>query len=126
MSDTLPSWLVGGLDNDKSVGQAARSGLARVFEGEQKQHALWLKYALPLITYSQDVLFEQSALTLSDERTTTPDDATSKYSRAAGGGMQLLGSLISRYMTANARLRPSLTDHQISYRLLSYKITHLH
>ena len=115
MPGTLPSWLAGGLDNDKSVKQAARTGLLQAFEGEQKQHALWVKYAAAIIDYARDALLEQSVITLSDERTTTPDDASSKYSRAAGGSLQLIIALTSKHWIAGILAKSLLTGSQTTY-----------
>lgn len=90
----VPSWLAGTFDSDKSVAKAATDALNRTFATPEKRAALWKLYKDAIQDRVNDALLTQTALTLSDERTTSPDEADSKYVRVASTGMHLLTQLV--------------------------------
>lgn len=90
----VPSWLAGSYDNDKSVGRSANEALIRVFSSEEKRANLWRIYTASIIEYSRNVLIQESVATLSDERTTSPDDAYAKYSRVVGAAILMATNLL--------------------------------
>ena len=51
-------------------------------------------YQAALVEYSEDAILVQTTSTLSDERSTSKDDAEAKYSRVVGSAMLLLAKLI--------------------------------
>jgi len=91
----VPSWLAGTFDSDKSVAKAASDALGRSFTTPEKRAALWNLYQDPIYERIEDSLLAQTATTLSDERTTSPDEAEHKYVRVVGTGLRLLGQLIT-------------------------------
>ena len=90
----VPSWLAGTYDSDKSVAKAAGHALDRSFSTPEKKIALWKLYKDAIYERVQDALLTQSATTLSDERTTSSDEAETKYVRVVGTGLRLLSQLI--------------------------------
>lgn len=90
----VPSWLAGSYDNDKSVGRSANEAFIRVFSTEEKRANLWRIYTSSIIEYSRNVLIQESVATLSDERTTSPDDAYAKYSRVSGAAILMVNNLL--------------------------------
>lgn len=90
----IPSWLAGTYDNDKSVAKAAVDALNKTFATAEKKTALWTIYKDAIYERVQDSLLTQTALTLSDERTTSADEAEAKYVRVTGTGIRLLNRLL--------------------------------
>ncbi|KAK5940389.1 hypothetical protein PMZ80_007809 [Knufia obscura] len=91
----VPSWLAGTFDSDKSVAKAASDALDRSFTTPEKRGALWKLYKDAIYERIEDALLYQTANTLSDERTTSPDEAEHKYVRIVGTGIRLLSQLIT-------------------------------
>ena len=88
------SWLCGLYDNDRAVSRAAQDALSASFPTEEKQHVLWDVYKLSLLEYAEDAILVQTSGTLSDERSTSKDDAESKPARVVGSAMYMLSQLI--------------------------------
>ena len=87
-------WLAGLYDNDKIPARAAQSALSSAFLTEEKRKALWKIYEDALLSYAEDAILVQTTHSLSDERTTSPDDAEAKQVRVAGSAMLMLAHLI--------------------------------
>ena len=91
------AWMCGLYDNDKLVIRAARDSFAQVFHTEGKQQNVWKLCHYSILEFCSDVILKESSRTLSDERTTSPDDAEGKYARVVGSAIvvitQTLGML---------------------------------
>ena len=72
-------WLAGTYDQDKSVSRAATEALHKSFTTPEKRKSLWRLYGKELIEYIEDAATVQTPQTLSDERSTSPDEAQAKY-----------------------------------------------
>ena len=94
MPAVSPSWLAGLYDNDKSVSRASNDSFHRVFSSEEKRRNVWRLYQAPILEYSKSVIAKESSTTLSDERTTSPDDASAKYNRVVGAAVIMVTSLL--------------------------------
>lgn len=66
----------------------------RVFSSEEKRAGLWKIYQSSILDFVDDVLLQQTAQTLSDERTVKPDDAEAKYARVVGTALLLFNRII--------------------------------
>ena len=84
LQQVIGSWLAGLYDNDKSAGRAALDAFKQVFPSEEKMRNVWGVYLSSIMQFALDTIRKESPSTLSDERTTTPDDSTAKYSRVIG------------------------------------------
>ncbi|KAH7118758.1 RING zinc finger protein-like protein [Dendryphion nanum] len=109
MPKAVGAWLSGLYDADRSVVEATQSSLRQVFTSPEKIQNIRRAYQQPILEYCKDALEKESALTLSDERTVTPDDAQAKYSRVMSACVSLLGSLLSNLKTED------LSKHQSDY-----------
>ena len=94
MPQLVGAWLAGIYDNDKSVSKAAQESFKLVFPSEEKYNGVWKVYQSDIIAYIRNLIENESPDTLSDERTTTPDDAMSKYTRSLGSVIMMLTHLI--------------------------------
>ena len=93
-------WLAGMYDNDKSVSRAANDSFTRAFSSQEKRRNVWRLYQSSILQYSKDVVAKETATTLSDERTTSPDDASAKYSRVVGAAVMVVTSLLGSSVLA--------------------------
>ncbi|KAK5191026.1 hypothetical protein LTR92_009238 [Exophiala xenobiotica] len=87
-------WLSGVYDSDKAVARAAQESIAASFTTDEKRRALWKVYKIALLDYAEDAIFVQTTTTLSDERSTTPEDAEAKHVRVVGNAMYMLSQVI--------------------------------
>lgn len=94
MSDVIGAWIVGLFDNDKSVSKSAQESFRLVFSSEEKYNNVWKIYQSDIACFCKDFLERESPNTLSDERTTSPDDANSKFSRTLAAVIVTLTHLI--------------------------------
>lgn len=97
MPGIVPSWLAGIYDNDKSVSRAAQESFRQVFPAEEKYKNVWRVYQAPILEFVRDVIVKETMHTLSDERTTSPDDASAKYSRTVGAMVSMVTSLFGTH-----------------------------
>lgn len=96
-------WLAGIFDNDKRVMRAASNSFVQVFPSEEKQKNVWRVYQSSIITYCRDAILKESTGSLSDERTTSPDDAKAKHARVIGSALLLIVNLLSKFLKSVKR-----------------------
>lgn len=115
-------WLSGTYDSDRAVARAAQESIATSFPTEDKRKALVKVYKDALIQYAEDAILTQTPQSLSDERSTTPEDAQAKFVRAAGTAMLMLIHTIvtnassgspGASFSASDQLQPILTNKKL-------------
>lgn len=94
MPKVAASWVAGQYDNDKFVRRAANESFKRVFSSEEKMKNVWRLYQVSIVEYARDVVLKETANTLSDERTTSHDDSSAKYSRVVGASIMMVTNLM--------------------------------
>lgn len=94
MPKVAASWVAGQYDNDKTVSRAANESFNRVFSSEEKAKNVWRLYQVSILEYAGDVVVKETANTLSDERTTSSDDSSAKYSRVVGASITMVTNLM--------------------------------
>ncbi|KAL8831212.1 MAG: hypothetical protein Q9191_000993 [Dirinaria sp. TL-2023a] len=87
-------WLAGLYDNDRSVSRAAQDALEEAFSSEEKIGSLWKLYQSAIIEHCHTAISKESVYTLSDERTTSPDDALAKYARVVGASILVVARIL--------------------------------
>ena len=90
------AWLAGLYDNDKSVSRAAQDSFKLVFPTEEKYKNVWRVFQSDIVGWCKNVVENETANTLSDERTTSPDDANMKYTRTLGSVLTVVFNLIGK------------------------------
>jgi E3 ubiquitin-protein ligase listerin len=90
----IGAWLSGVYDSDRLVARTAQDSISAAFNTDEKRRALWKIYKTPLVEYAEDAILTQTVQTLSDERSTTPDDAEAKFVRVVGNAIQMLAQVI--------------------------------
>ncbi|KAL4779627.1 hypothetical protein BJX76DRAFT_340231 [Aspergillus varians] len=88
------AWLAGVYDSDKLVHQSAVESITRVFSTDEKRNAVWKVFRSSILDFVDDVILQQTPLTLSDERTVKPEDAEAKYARVVGTAILLLNRIL--------------------------------
>lgn len=94
MPKVAASWVAGRYDNDKSVSRAANESFRRVFISDEKVKNVWRLYRVSILEYAGDVVVKETMHTLSDERTTSPDDSSAKYSRVVSASVMMVTNLM--------------------------------
>ncbi|KAJ1333266.1 E3 ubiquitin-protein ligase listerin [Microdochium nivale] len=89
------TWLAGTFDRDKGVARAASDGLATVFTSHDKITQFWKKCQTQILQYAVDALGE-TAGSLSDERTESPDECETKYHRVISYSRSLVLGLLEK------------------------------
>ena len=101
MPKVAASWVAGQYDNDKSVSRAANESFKRVFSSEEKMKNVWRLYQVSILEYARDVTVKETPSTLSDERTTSPEDSSAKYSRVASASVMMVTNLMEAVSEAD-------------------------
>lgn len=76
------------------MARAAQESISASFATEDKRRALWKVYKDALVNYAEDAILVQNSKTLSDERSTTPDDAEAKFVRVVGNAVNMFSQVI--------------------------------
>ncbi|OOG00697.1 hypothetical protein ASPCADRAFT_37833 [Aspergillus carbonarius ITEM 5010] len=90
----IGAWLAGIYDNDRPVHLSALESFTRVFSTDAKRSGVWKVYQSAILDFVDDAILQQTAQTLSDERTVKPDDAEAKYARVAGTALLLFNRVL--------------------------------
>lgn len=102
LTKVVGAWLTGTFDTDKSVSRAALDSFATAFPSEDKRKAVWRLYQGPLLDYVEDAVLSHTPQTLSDERSTSPDDAEAKYVRVVSTALLTLDKLLENDLDSKA------------------------
>ncbi|OHE97290.1 hypothetical protein CORC01_07345 [Colletotrichum orchidophilum] len=89
------AWLAGLYDKDRVVSRAANDGLSSFLSSPEKIALFWNKCQSQILTYATDAI-QETKDTLSDERSTTADDAEAKYLRVVGASLSLVLGLLQK------------------------------
>ena len=109
MPSTIGAWLGGSFDSDKLVSRAAHGAFIRTFSEKEKQDGVWKAYQGAILEYSRDAILKETAQTLSDERTVSPDEAETKYARVLGSAMMTIANALGK----NKYLKVSHVDTEL-------------
>ncbi|KAK2616896.1 hypothetical protein QQS21_000274 [Conoideocrella luteorostrata] len=88
-------WLAGLYDRDRVVGRAASDGLSSFLTTPEKLTAFWVKCQPQILDFAIEAI-QESQDTLSDERSTTAEDAEAKYYRVVTFSLSLVLGLLQR------------------------------
>ncbi|KAF9874762.1 hypothetical protein CkaCkLH20_07899 [Colletotrichum karsti] len=96
------TWLAGLYDKDRAVSRAANDGLSSFLNSPGKVVLFWKKCQTQILTYATEAI-QETKDTLSDERSTTPDDAEAKYLRVVGASLSLVLGLLQKLDAADVQ-----------------------
>ncbi|KAH6894594.1 hypothetical protein B0T10DRAFT_257700 [Thelonectria olida] len=102
------AWLAGPFDRDRVVARAASDGLTSFLSTPEKVSAFWNKCQSQILDYAIEAI-QETKDTLSDERSTTAEDAEAKYFRVVTASLSLVLGLLQRVDPSN------LEKHQERY-----------
>lgn len=95
MPQVIGAWLAGIHDGDRSVTKSAQDALALVFATPEKRSGLSKAYQAPILEFCNNAILKESSQSLSDERTTTPEDSEAKYARVVASSIAVVTNLLS-------------------------------
>ncbi|KAH7324713.1 hypothetical protein B0I35DRAFT_349073 [Stachybotrys elegans] len=92
------AWLAGLYDRDRAAARAASDGLSSFLNTPEKVTGFWRKCQPQILDFAIEAV-QETQDTLSDERSTTKEDAEAKYFRVLTASLSLVLGLLQR-MTA--------------------------
>ncbi|KIX99599.1 uncharacterized protein Z520_04232 [Fonsecaea multimorphosa CBS 102226] len=111
LPNVIGAWLSGCYDNDRLVARTSQESVGVAFATDDKRRALWKVYRNALLDYANDAILVQTPKTLSDERSTTPDDSEAKFVRVAGNAMQMLSQTIKiNFVQGSGGSKPDISE----------------
>lgn len=93
--NTVGAWLAGQYDRDRAVARAANDGLTSFLTTPEKEAAFWKKCQSQILNFASDAI-QETTDSLSDERSTTEEDAEAKYYRVVNASLSLVLNLLLR------------------------------
>ncbi|KAF3007355.1 hypothetical protein E8E14_008804 [Neopestalotiopsis sp. 37M] len=96
----VATWLAGTFDRDRAVSRIASEGLSSFLTTPEKTTQFWKRCQPQILEYASDAILE-TADTLSDERSTSADDAEAKYYRVLGSSLALVLNLLEKMDAAD-------------------------
>lgn len=88
-------WVAGSFDRDRAVARVASAGLSSFLDTPGKMNAFWIKCQSQILDFAIESMRETRD-SLSDERSTTPEDAEAKYFRVVYASLSLVIGLLQR------------------------------
>ncbi|KAG5947016.1 hypothetical protein E4U53_006478 [Claviceps sorghi] len=88
-------WLAGLYDRDRVVARAATDGISSFLTTPEKVTAFWSKCQSQILDFACEAIRETQD-TLSDERSTTAEDAEAKFYRVVASSLSLVMGLLQR------------------------------
>ena len=105
------AWLAGIYDRDRGVARAANDGLASFLNTPEKTLGFWKKCQAQILDYAVEAI-QETKDTLSDERSTTKEDAEAKYFRVITASLSLMLGLLQRMDDSDiAKLQSRYDDY---------------
>ncbi|RLV90878.1 ATP-dependent DNA helicase PIF1 [Spathaspora sp. JA1] len=97
LKSSLPVWLLGVFDTDKSVCSTAYSGLLESFQNDKSKvdEKIWILFADAIVNLIGNIVLIESPETMSDKRYTSESELNLKYERALSCSLNMLMRLIS-------------------------------
>lgn len=89
------AWLAGLYDRDRVVARSANDGLSSFLNSPEKTLGFWKKCQGQILDYAVDAI-QETQDTLSDERSTTKEDAEAKYFRVITSSLSLVLGLLQK------------------------------
>ncbi|KPM36530.1 hypothetical protein AK830_g10052 [Neonectria ditissima] len=109
----VAAWLAGPFDRDRVVSRAASDGLNSFLNTPEKTTAFWNKCQTQILDYAIDAI-QETKDTLSDERSTTEEDAEAKYYRVVTASLSLVLGLLQRIDPVSLEKMQSRYDEYFS------------
>jgi len=106
-------WLIGLYDTDRSVTRATQESLEQVFPSEEKRNNLWRLYRSPIVEFCLNAITKETVNSLSDERTTSPDDALGKHARVVGASVLVVTKIMEDFSVKHSQTYNDALDNFI-------------
>jgi hypothetical protein len=116
------TWLAGVYDRDRVVARAASDGLASFLTTPEKATVFWKKCQSQILDFAIEAISETED-SLSDERSTTKEDAVAKYYRVVAASLSLVLGLLQRMDASDIEKLQSKYDEYFSEEAVWKSIT---
>lgn len=92
----VTSWLAGLFDADRNVTKTVSDSLDAIFPSSEKKTKMWKNFQPAIVQFCIDTAFRETSSSLSDEKSTTPEDSEDMYVRVTSSHVYLLAAMISQ------------------------------
>lgn len=96
MPNLVGAWVAGLQDPDRTVSRSAEEAFQSVFSTAEKQSNVLKVYQQQIIEFARDALLNESEKTLSDERSTSAEDADAKFQRLVASAIAVINELLTK------------------------------
>lgn len=90
------AWMAGLQDPDRTVSRSAEEAFQTVFSTAEKQANVLKVYQQQIVEFARDALLNESEKTLSDERSTSAEDAEAKYQRLIASVIAVVNDMLTK------------------------------
>lgn len=96
LKSSMPIWLQGIYDNDKTVANSTYKYLLNSFQNDKEKvdTKIWIIFLEPIVNYITSVITSETHESLSDQRYIKEVDSQAKYERVLNGGLMMLIKII--------------------------------
>ncbi|ODV65769.1 hypothetical protein HYPBUDRAFT_128913 [Hyphopichia burtonii NRRL Y-1933] len=107
LKSSLPIWVAGLFDNDKTVSNSTMKTLLEAFQNDldKVNNAIWFIFTDPILNYISTIVLSETHESLSDKRYVKEADSNSKYERVLNSAIMMLIKLIQLFNTDPSKFK---------------------
>ncbi|KAG7662039.1 uncharacterized protein J8A68_004427 [[Candida] subhashii] len=109
LKSSIPVWLLGLFDPDRSVSNSTYSNLVQSFQGDRQKvdESVWIIFIEQIVNFIATIVIIETPETLSDKRYTNESEVGMKYERVLMGAVNMLMKIISLVNCEKLKLESS-------------------
>ena len=93
LKNCIGPWIASLYDSDRQVSRAAVDSFQAVFDTDKKREIVYERYTGDIIKYISDVLLNETAASITDERFTSAEDSEGRWALVVGMCLTTLANL---------------------------------
>ena len=93
LKSCIGPWITSLYDSDRQVSRVALDSFQTVFDNDKKREIVYERYTGDILKYVSDVLLNETAATISDERFITAEDRETRWALVVGMCLTTLSNL---------------------------------
>lgn len=115
LKSSMPIWLLGLFDSDKTVASSTHKYLLESFQNDnEKVEKIWIVFQEQIVNYMYTLVNLETHESLSDQRYTKEADSYAKYERALNGALMMVTKIIL-VINSNSDIKETLVSQIESF-----------
>lgn len=114
MPSLIGAWVAGLHDPDRTVSRSAEEAFQTIFSTAEKQANVSKVYQQQITEFARDALLNESEKTLSDERSTSAEDADAKYQRLVASAIAVINDMLTNLSESDLQKQHEVYDEILS------------